>query len=32
MFRYEPYLRLFDEPVTAAEQQVPTEVTETPGG
>jgi Fic family protein len=31
MFRYEPYLRLFDEPAPVAEQQVPTEVTETPG-
>jgi Fic family protein len=31
MFRYEPYLRLFDEPAPASEQQVPTEVTETPG-
>ena len=30
MFRYEPYLRLFDEPVPAAEQQVPAEVTEAP--
>lgn len=32
MFRYEPYLRLFDEPAPAAEQQVPTEVTEAPAG
>lgn len=28
MFRYEPYLRLFDEPVPTPEQRVPTEVTE----
>jgi Fic family protein len=29
-FCYEPYLRLFDEPVPTPEQQVPTEVTEAP--
>jgi Fic family protein len=29
-FRYEPYLRLFDEPVPTPEQQVPTKVTEAP--
>jgi Fic family protein len=32
MFRYEPYLRLFDEPAPPAEQQVPTEVTEARAG
>jgi Fic family protein len=31
LFRYEPYLRLFDEPEDTAENPVPTEATESPG-
>jgi cell filamentation protein, protein adenylyltransferase len=32
MFRYEPYVRLFDEPVPAPEQRAPVEVTEAQTG